>query len=617
MTLSRHYWPLVVAHSYAENLDRDAKDKLLESRSYSEILNREGANQQLEKCKIIANELKIPNLREAEKLLEGSLTDEVKKENGAVYTPPFIVDYILKVCLDSLGHQESPTTVLDPACGSGGFLLGALRQVNRLTGRRYSSISKDLFGLDVNQEAVQNARLLLDLACLEQSGELSQSTIIQCDSLLTPVEEQLDLINHGQGVSILATNPPYVKLQTLPQNYRALLIDAYPNLASGAFSLATFFIGNATKYLKKDGVAGFITLNNLFTSLSGRPLRQEWQANREVFRIVDFRHFALFEASAYTCLIFLNQKERVGLEFCAVNEMPTESTLEAMEFSLVPYAGLKDHKWRLASENNLNLVNRLETKGTKLKVAAEIRVGLATLFDKAYVCDRKAGEYFASGSDGVVRRIEDGIVEKFIKVSELSESSSVYSVQRGIIYPYSKVSDARELLTWGYLQEHFPNAAAHLLSWQERLLRRSGVEETTWYQWGRRQGMISEPRKLFTKTFDKKPTFYLDESDGLFANGYSVRPSDPRQGYSIDQLKSFLESRFMYAYSLVTSFEIQGGYQCYQKNFIENICLPPKELIPDYKGSGIPAGSNTERRIAEFYGFPIDHLEACLSSYLN
>jgi len=55
---------------------------------------------------------------------------EVKKAGGVYYTPTYIVDYIVKNTVGKLLEQNTPTKVsslriLDPACGSGSFLLGA------------------------------------------------------------------------------------------------------------------------------------------------------------------------------------------------------------------------------------------------------------------------------------------------------------------------------------------------------------------------------------------------------------------------------------------------------------------------------------------------------------
>jgi type I restriction-modification system DNA methylase subunit len=55
---------------------------------------------------------------------------EVKKAGGIYYTPAYIVDYIVKNTVGKLCEGKSPKQIaklkiLDPACGSGSFLIGA------------------------------------------------------------------------------------------------------------------------------------------------------------------------------------------------------------------------------------------------------------------------------------------------------------------------------------------------------------------------------------------------------------------------------------------------------------------------------------------------------------
>ena len=57
---------------------------------------------------------------------------EVRKAGGLYYTPAYIVDYIVKHTVGQLLDGKTPKQaaklrILDPACGSGSFLLGAYR----------------------------------------------------------------------------------------------------------------------------------------------------------------------------------------------------------------------------------------------------------------------------------------------------------------------------------------------------------------------------------------------------------------------------------------------------------------------------------------------------------
>lgn len=610
-------WPLIGAIAYSNTFTASAKKTLKESASFQLQVRRLQVSQSLLDIEMACENLVIDDLKALEKIFEQSLEDDSRKSDGAVYTPDYIIDFILEQVVgeDNLPTSEHP--LLDPACGSGGFLLRAAIHISAKSGITHSQATKNLRGLDVNLIAVENAKLFLDLFCLGSNGELSAAEIYCSNSLLTPVPEQLSQISAPGGVSALVTNPPYVKLQTLETDYRDQLTEKYPLIANGSFTLATLFLYLSKDYLSADGEAGFITLNNIFTSLAGKGVREYWQESKSVKRIIDFRHYPVFEASAYTCLIFIDKKKRNAIEFNAVNSPPSKESLSALTSSEVSYETLNANKWRLARSDHLELLKLLESKGNPLGTVADIRVGFATLLDKAFMCELDRDKFFAVGQDGIRREIEADAVHRFLKVSELPRSEDVEKFQRGIIYPYEKSDKARPLIPWEEFTKRFPNAGQHLVTWQSKLEARGGVPADQWHQWGRRQALVSKGPKILTKTFDSKPTFALDNSDALFSNGYSVCPKETLESYSISQLKCLLESRFMLAYALMTSFEIQGGYQCYQKNFIEKFCLPPVDLLPKDLDAPIEPNSKLEKELCAFYGTTIELLESSLSHYLG
>jgi len=80
-----------------------------------------------------------------------------------------------------------------------------------------------------------------------------------------------------------------------------------------------------------------------------------------------------------------------------------------------------------------------------------------------------------------------------------------------------------------------------------------------------------------TKTFNSEPRFYLDESDQLFCNGYALWLESGSlfgTALSLAALQRILNSDLMHYYAKLTSFQIEGDYQCYQKNFIERFGIP-------------------------------------------
>ena len=145
---------------------------------------------------------------------------------------------------------------------------------------------------------------------------------------------------------------------------------------------------------------------------------------------------------------------------------------------------------------------------------------------------------------------------------------------RGVIYPYEILNNKALPFSEEYLKIKFPNAYGYLTSWKDELLQRDkgGIGSDDWYKWGRVQSMIPTRNKLLTKTFNRGPCFYYDTTDSLFSNGYAITPFNAN--YSIDFIRLVLNSDIFFYYAKLTSFEIVGEYQCYQKNFIERFCLP-------------------------------------------
>ncbi|HLP89942.1 MAG TPA: N-6 DNA methylase [Nostocaceae cyanobacterium] len=129
---------------------------------------------------------------------------EVRKAGGVYYTPSYIVDYIVKQTIGKLLADKKPEqiqkiTILDPACGSGSFLIVAYQflldwylqqylknpkknksKLYQTTGSNWRLTSPErkrillthIYGVDIDQQAVETTKLSLLLKVLEgESGE--------------------------------------------------------------------------------------------------------------------------------------------------------------------------------------------------------------------------------------------------------------------------------------------------------------------------------------------------------------------------------------------------------------------------------------------------------------
>ena len=127
---------------------------------------------------------------------------EVRKAGGVYYTPQYIVEYIVKNTVGKLvegktAEEVEKIKIIDPACGSGSFLLGAYQFLLDWHMRYYDALGKkersvsltpsgglttamkkkillnNIFGVDLDAQAVEVTKLSLLLKCMEGETEAS------------------------------------------------------------------------------------------------------------------------------------------------------------------------------------------------------------------------------------------------------------------------------------------------------------------------------------------------------------------------------------------------------------------------------------------------------------
>lgn len=215
---------------------------------------------------------------------------EVRKAGGVYYTPKYVVDYIVENTVGKLIEGKTPKEVAnikicDPACGSGSFLIGAYQYLliwhlkyynltpGHSSGRREGKLTPDgnlttaekkrillnnIYGVDIDPQAVEVTKLNLLLKALEGETQASISQQLQLfhervlpnlsrnikcgNSLIGPdfYDNQLDLFSEQMkkinafdwqegfpevfkqgGFDVVIGNPPYV----FGRDWKALGID--------------------------------------------------------------------------------------------------------------------------------------------------------------------------------------------------------------------------------------------------------------------------------------------------------------------------------------------------------------------------------------------------------
>jgi adenine-specific DNA-methyltransferase len=524
------------------------------------------------------------NLAEVEDAFERLLDARHRKDNGVVYTPDFIAKYLITEGFKLSATDLKKARFCDPCCGGAVFVLAAAQFLNQQTGIPLENALRDhIWGFDLNPIAIEDTQCLAELFLLERGRPVPHERLNfhVADAFMSKHAEVLSRTRCPDGFDLIATNPPYVKLQNLAPDYRTALIERYPDLASGSFSLAMIFLIAAQRWLAPSGMLAVITQNNIFSSLAAEEVRRQLQVRGSVRRILDFGHNRVFaNASAYTCLVFCGKDPTAALEYDSIRGPVTAESLACAAFASIPTAGLNPTKWRLAARDDLENLRRIEAAGVQLGEIADIRVGFATLKDRAFLLSEVGGVCRAIGPDGQSHEIEKDITQHAVKIAAFDNESEIRANTLRIICPYEKSGSRYALLPESIMVNRFPAAHAYLGLWRSELAQRDKgrKEYEAWYAWGRTQGLAAPGPKLLTKTFSRGPNFMMDESDSLFCNGYAVfspRPMLLGPQISLRALQSILNSIVMFYYARLTSFQIEGGFECYQKNFIEHFGIPP------------------------------------------
>jgi len=245
-----------------------------------------------------------------------------RKEQGIYYTPAYIVDYIVRNTLGELIKNKKPSEVekikvLDPACGSGSFLIKAFDVLNEyyskhdkyysqskldpesekaIITRKTNILTNNLYGVDLDSKAVEIAQLNLLLKVAEQRHRLPtlQNNIKVGNSLIDDPavagdkafkwEEQFkEIINDG-GFDVIIGNPPYFKIfEKDPLNKTV----EYQEIKSGMMNASAVFINKSLKLLKKGGYLGMIVPKMLAFTDSWDKIRNKLLKNFKILKVVD------------------------------------------------------------------------------------------------------------------------------------------------------------------------------------------------------------------------------------------------------------------------------------------------------------------------------------------
>ncbi|MFA6170087.1 MAG: N-6 DNA methylase [Candidatus Margulisiibacteriota bacterium] len=348
------------------------------------------------------------------KLVEGK---PHRKEQGIYYTPKYIVDYIVENTLGKLLAEMPPEKaglikILDPACGSGSFLIKALDVMDKYYeqttefknmpyNRRVKALQNNIYGVDLDEKAVEIAQLNLMLRALAERRTLPNiSSNIKCgNSLISGTPEELkkhfgvnwhdkkpfnweeqfpDVFKQG-GFDVIIGNPPYISLfgaeedkEYFKSNYKSFEYQV------NSFSL---FIERAATLLRKGGRLGFITPAVFLSQHYFYHLRKLIFDNFNLLEVLILKHRVFGAAEIGDTCVFIFEKRPNNsslanniVKYAIVN---SESGFNYVEYGSVPQSDfLKNPRLEISLAGNAALLDKIQKVSVPLKALATCILGI-------------------------------------------------------------------------------------------------------------------------------------------------------------------------------------------------------------------------------------------------
>lgn len=271
--------------------------------------------------------------------LEGGAIEKAntkRKKDGVFYTPKYITKYMVDNTIGKLCEANRPAipeagvnpalpkkqkeaflnalktyrnwllelTICDPACGSGAFLNQALdflinehRYIDELQAKLFgdalvlndvskSILEKNLYGVDLNEESVEIAKLSLWLRTAQPNRKLNDlNNNIKCgNSLIDDVavagdkafnwQEAFPTVFEKGGFDVIIGNPPYVNIVNIQNKSEREYYQKYYKTVKNKSDLYSIFIERGYDIVKSNGLLSFIFPNSWLGTESFSKFRQ-------------------------------------------------------------------------------------------------------------------------------------------------------------------------------------------------------------------------------------------------------------------------------------------------------------------------------------------------------
>ncbi|MFX1577629.1 MAG: Eco57I restriction-modification methylase domain-containing protein [Promethearchaeota archaeon] len=344
-----------------------------------------------------------------------------RKRLGQFFTPDWAVDYILRHTLGPAITTEPDRllgefTVLDPACGDGAFLLGALRFLSEKVesfpeSKKHlllRSVVDSIHGIDVDSKALKKCQQRLEQNSKELLGmptDFSQRVLLG-NSLIRTDEHAQNIfgsslekhhpvdwdrvypwVMRDGGFDAVIGNPPFLGIKAMDSDIKDYIRSRYRTVYQ-QFDILIPFIELGLSLLRPGGRLGYVISNKILAADYGNRLRQTLVNSYVIEHMVDLSHLNVFEDAATYPHILIIRKPRIPgevqenrVQVSTPPTTPTDLVSETTKSNYVP-----QHYYRTLpntilapslTEAKFSILRKLLHNTIPLGQACNIRCGIA------------------------------------------------------------------------------------------------------------------------------------------------------------------------------------------------------------------------------------------------
>lgn len=404
------------------------------------------------------------SISDIEELKAASLNEKVdkkdskRKKDGIFYTPKYITKYIVEATINSwiddkkkeLGEDNLPELtekdftydlykknysknyrkhvefwenlrsalrkikIIDPACGSGAFLIEAFdfllkynqmldEKIFNMTGTKNlfddttrEILENNIFGVDLNKESIEITKLSLWLRTANKNKTLTTlENNIKCGNSLISDKELTDKAFNWQeefpkifeegGFDIVIGNPPYVSAENI-NNFEKKYYKLNYQVATGRQNLYIIFYEKGVNLLNKNGYLGFITPYTLLKNQYYKEARKYILDNCKILKLVDFKNTVVFEDAIVDSIIVILKKQKIkDYYFEKIYNIKNFSNNIYNQRNFYINNIYYNDDLSLEISENIDLILKIRENSLKLKNVIEFKQGIITGDNKKFI----------------------------------------------------------------------------------------------------------------------------------------------------------------------------------------------------------------------------------------